>query len=275
MAEPLVTVVLSSYDRPTLIRDAIDSVLKQNWPEIQLLIADDWSDQPVMKVLEEYTDRIHKRTRHSMIVQPPDKPSPQERQYGQRCAECINAAMAYAEGEFVCFLPDDDMLFPRSIAVRAQYLIDNPLVNVVVGRLEACKPVNCMSVGLHFPNVSIGQELLYLNGPNQACIHDRNGFWSEKPLGAIENLVDHSMPMVRRCPKGLTLPPWPTRPWPVMREAIEDARSWGLDMHDCPDSNWFMALRVAGFGPFHFIDEMVTMKRYTRYGHRTGPTRRE
>lgn len=271
MEEPLTSIVLSSYNRPRLIQDALDSVLAQTWPNIEIVVADDHSDDPILvsyldNLCHFYDERVVQRggitigyLRPIRVVRPPTVPSAAERQYGQRCAICINEAMRYVTGEFVAFLPDDDGLPPRSVEVRARYLMQHPEVNVVYGRLEACHAVR-PSEGIHFAPSDQEQPIVreFPDGRVFRCVHDRNGFWSEKPLAAIENRVDHSMFMVRRVD---SLPEWP---------ADVDKGAY-----DCDDARFLMACRIAGLGPFHSIPDVVTVKRYHSMGHRTDPQKRE
>jgi hypothetical protein len=314
MNEPLVSVVLSSYNRPTLIRDALDSILAQTWPNIEVIVADDWSDHAVHDVLAEYGS-CFTEGRSLLCVQPGPPPTPEERQHGQRCAICINTAMACVHGDFVVYLPDDDFLTLGSIEVRVRYLIEHPEVNVVYGRLESCKsPMPAMGLhslpeGIDCGEFGVRPSLpSFLQGAGK-CKHDRNSFYSAEPVARIANRCDHGMPMVRRVPNMLehtgpdgfiygglaglpmSIPQWPeTRTREIFRyeehgrirqlEEIDDApfsESWlPGERFDCPDAGWFYRLELAGLGPFHSVPDVVVVKRYGHpYGHRSDPSRRE
>lgn len=314
MTQPLVTVLLNSYNRPRLIRDALDSILAQTWPNIQLIICDDYSNAETLAVIESYRSCLQdwpEKPAHYRgwckceegmfgVVKPPKEPTSHERQYGQRCSVCINAGMRYATGDFVCFLPDDDFLTPRSIELRAQYLVNNPEVNAVYGRLEAChasKPVpeihwmGPSTAWVAKDGYGVGQFGMISNytfgtGTGFPCVHDRYGFWSAEPIARAANKVDHGMMMVRRVPN---LPEWPE-----YRTAILDLTPEGDDVYeipasdevilsggstctdlDCPDAGFFFRCELAGLGPFHSVDEVVVVKRYHEMHHRTDPSRRE
>src|SRR3990167_9781240 len=131
----MITVIVSSYNRPRLIRDALDSVFDQHQQAVgllQVLLADDHSNAETLNVLASYGDRIQ-------VIQPPGPPAnANERQHGQRCAVAINAALPHALGTYLAFLPDDDFLLPNSLACRAAFLATNHVARVVYGRLESC-----------------------------------------------------------------------------------------------------------------------------------------
>lgn len=279
---PLVSIVVSSFNRPRLIRDALESCLTQTWPNVEIIVADDHSNRETAAVLDEYLKH------HITIVRPATIPTDQERRFGSRCAIGINAAMSQVRGEFVCFLPDDDFLPPNSIEARAKFLVENPETHCVYGRLESCKAKTPIS-GIHYITGEssqfgdlIGNEITFdttqwrdgaFTAPSAhreyvfarlgveplsvVCAHDRKGFWSAEPITRAANKVDHSMMMVRR---RLPLPIWP------------EVRTADLD---CDDARFFDALELSHLGPFYSVPEVVVVKRYHAHGHRTDPSTRE
>lgn len=253
MSDSLVTVICSSYNRPKLIRDALDSILEQAWPHVQCIVADDWSNDETLNVIENYSDRFFARWGIALrIEQPEDEPGPHERQWGFRCAHAINAALPHVRGDYLAFLPDDDFLAGNdSLGVRARFLDEHPEVNAVYGHLQSCVSLTGEpGIGRH----TASRERL--------CRHDGNSWWQAEPVARIANHADHGMPMVRvRNP----LPAWPEMEMEHHNEAFR-----------CPDAAWFYVLEARGFGPFHSVKETVVVKRYGhRYGHRSDPTRRE
>ena len=300
MNEPLVTIIISSYNRPKLIRDALDSILGQTWPNIQLIVADDFSDQKTRSVIADCGVLASKKWARFNFVQPPTEPTDHDRQFGQRCAIGINAAMKYAVGDFVAFLPDDDYFPANSIEVRARYLIEHPDVNVVYGRLEACHVINGYLPRHSYESADLTSECDfhhwidmpegYRKPTTIACHHDRNGFWSADPVAQIANRCDHGQVMVRRVPN---LPQWPeVRTQEVVTKAGQRTEScWDgakyvdlsingapasiSEAFDCDDAGYFYRLEMAGLGPFHSVPDVVVVKRYHELHHRTDPSKRE
>ena len=54
--QPLVTVFISCYNRQNFIRESLESVLKQSYKNIEILIIDDCSTDDTLKILAEYQD---------------------------------------------------------------------------------------------------------------------------------------------------------------------------------------------------------------------------
>jgi GT2 family glycosyltransferase len=108
------------YDTPeALLREAIDSVLAQDYPHWELCIADDASSAAhVRELLERYRQadariRVAYRGRTGNI------------------AAATNCALAQATGEYVAFLDHDDRLHPLALHYVAEAIARNPLAGLV------------------------------------------------------------------------------------------------------------------------------------------------
>ena len=55
---PLVTVVTPSYNQGRVIRATIESVLNQDYPQIEYLVIDGGSTDETVSILREYSDRL-------------------------------------------------------------------------------------------------------------------------------------------------------------------------------------------------------------------------
>jgi glycosyltransferase involved in cell wall biosynthesis len=95
---PFVTIVTPSLNQGRFIRNAIDSVLQQAYPRVELIIVDAGSHDETPKILNDYAGRI------TTIVEP-DR--------GQ--SDAINKGFRRAHGEIVSWLNCDDVLLPNAI----------------------------------------------------------------------------------------------------------------------------------------------------------------
>ncbi len=98
MSTPRVSAIIVSYNRPQLLRRAIDSALAQTVADKEVIIVDNCSDSfDPFKELADYGDRIR-------IL----------RNTGNNgCGNARNFGVKHAKGEFVAFLDDDDRWFPQ------------------------------------------------------------------------------------------------------------------------------------------------------------------
>ena len=107
---PLVTVCIVHHERPELLRIAVDSVLAQDYPALEVVLVDDGSQSvaalSALDTLEaEFSERGWRVIR-------------QENRY---LGAARNAAAAAARGEWILFFDDDNVLFPDAVTrlVRA------------------------------------------------------------------------------------------------------------------------------------------------------------
>lgn len=113
---PLVTVVTPSLNQGRFIRATIESVLEQDYPNVEYLIVDGGSTDDTAAIAAEYRDRLS-------FVSEPDR--------GQ--SDAINKGFRRARGEIVAWLNSDDVLLPGAISVAVAALAAEPEVGAVYG----------------------------------------------------------------------------------------------------------------------------------------------
>jgi glycosyltransferase involved in cell wall biosynthesis len=102
---PLVSTIIPTYNRANLVPEAIDSVLAQTYPHVEVILIDDGSTDGTLEVLRRYGDRIH------VISQPNAGP-----------AAARNRGVMAAQGEMIAFLDSDDLWLPEKLARQVNLL---------------------------------------------------------------------------------------------------------------------------------------------------------
>lgn len=106
-----VSIITSCYNRVTTIRSAIESVLAQDYDNIEFIVVDGASTDGTLEIIREYVDRI------SIIISESD----------DGMYEAINKGIRAATGDVIGLLHSDDFFY------------DNGVVSRIVERLEATK----------------------------------------------------------------------------------------------------------------------------------------
>jgi glycosyltransferase involved in cell wall biosynthesis len=119
-ARPLISLVMPTYKTDLkYLREAVDSVLGQHYPEWELVIVDDASGDPgLTRALRAY-ESAHARIKFEPLAE------------NAGIAAATNAGLALCEGEFVGFLDHDDTLTPDALLRVAQALAADPELDVV------------------------------------------------------------------------------------------------------------------------------------------------
>ena len=102
---PLVTVCIVHHERPELVRMAVDSVLAQDYPALEAVLVDDGSQSTgALRALERLEGEFAERGWRVM------------RQDNRYLGAARNTAVAAAQGEWLLFLDDDNLLFPDAVS---------------------------------------------------------------------------------------------------------------------------------------------------------------
>jgi glycosyltransferase involved in cell wall biosynthesis len=120
MTLPLVSIVTPSYNQGRFIRATIESVLGQDYPNIEYFVMDGGSTDETVDVLKEYDGRL-------TWVSEKDK--------GQ--TDAINKGLRQARGDIVAYLNSDDVYLPGAVRRVVETFQANPDVDFVYGDFHA------------------------------------------------------------------------------------------------------------------------------------------
>lgn len=102
---PLVTIITAHYNRPTLLQQAMQSVISQDYPRIEYIVVDDGSTDPKAKLLLDQLESEFRRRKWRII-----------RKKNGYLGAARNAGIRAAQGSFILFLDDDNILFPSAVS---------------------------------------------------------------------------------------------------------------------------------------------------------------
>ena len=107
--KPLVSVIIPTYNRGWVIKEAIDSVLDQDFSDYELIVVDDGSDDNTPAVLAAYEKKF-------TVLRQPNK--------GVSAAR--NRDIAAASGQLIAFLDSDDLWLPQKLSTQVKFFQDHP-----------------------------------------------------------------------------------------------------------------------------------------------------
>lgn len=112
---PTLSVVTPAYNQAEFLRDTIESVFSQDYPNIEHVVLDDGSTDDTPKILAEYGDRVRWETHKNM---------------GQTAT--INKGWAMTSGEIITWLNSDDTFYDStSVSQGLKHLIDKPDLGII------------------------------------------------------------------------------------------------------------------------------------------------
>ena len=113
---PLVSIITPSYNQGKFIRETIESVLSQDYENIEYIIVDGMSTDNSLDIIQEYGERI------AYIS---------EKDNGQ--SDAINKGFKMAHGEIVAWLNSDDVYEPNCISKAVEEFKKNDRLGLVYG----------------------------------------------------------------------------------------------------------------------------------------------
>jgi glycosyltransferase involved in cell wall biosynthesis len=124
---PQVSVIIPTYNRAWCLREAVDSVLSQNFRGFELIVVDDGSTDETPQLLQEYGDSIQ------ML-----------RQGNRGVSAARNAGIAASRGALIAFLDSDDLWLKGKLERQMEFF--NSQADALICQTEEIWLRNCRRV---------------------------------------------------------------------------------------------------------------------------------
>ncbi len=171
---PRISLVIPSFNQATFLEATIQSVIAQDYPNLQLGIVDGGSTDGSQEIIHRY------RQHFAFVISEPDN--------GQ--SQAINKGLRLADGEIMGWLCSDDLLRPGALASVAQNFSDATAADWLIG---ACRMVDAQGRSVETKHPSGGFTLAgMLLRPNGLVIPQPSVFW-RRSLTERVGLLDESL----------------------------------------------------------------------------------
>lgn len=122
-----VSCIIASYNRPKWVRQAIKSIADQTHKDHQLVVIDESDVFDINEAVKEFA-LPDVAVRHFKVT-------PKQRAYQNRLSINLNIGLALATGDLVCFLADDDYMYPTWFEAAVKFFTENPKISAGYGKL--------------------------------------------------------------------------------------------------------------------------------------------
>ena len=107
--KPQVSVIIPTYNRGWILKEAIDSVLAQDYKDLELIVVDDGSTDNTFEILASYGNDIKVLFQENKGV-----------------SAARNRGITEASGQLIAFLDSDDLWLPRKLSTQIDFFNQMP-----------------------------------------------------------------------------------------------------------------------------------------------------
>jgi glycosyltransferase involved in cell wall biosynthesis len=115
---PTVSVVIPAFNHVRFVAEAITSVLRQSFADVEIVVIDDGSTDGTPDVVREFSDP---RVQFEAFPE------------NRGAVIALNSAIRRSRGEYICFLASDDYFLPGKLENQVTFLTENRNVAAIFG----------------------------------------------------------------------------------------------------------------------------------------------
>lgn len=107
---PKVSVVIPTYNRLQMVKEAVESVLAQDFEDFELIVVDDGSTDGTAEAIREYGGRVR-------LIEHP---------HNRGVSAARNTGILHSRGKYIAFLDSDDLWVKGKLKIQVNFLDENP-----------------------------------------------------------------------------------------------------------------------------------------------------
>lgn len=122
--QPLVSVVVVCYNQKQFIKQCINSILQQEYTNIEIILADDCSTDGTKDICLEFKKLYPEKIKLSLS------------QENEGVTKNCNNGLAMCTGTLLCLTGGDDIFLPGKLLVQVDWFVKNPTGAICTGDIE-------------------------------------------------------------------------------------------------------------------------------------------
>lgn len=123
---PLVSIIIPCYNHEKYVRYTIQSVIEQDYENIELLIIDDGSTDNSVQVIKQMIPECQERFKRFEFIHRPNK----------GLCTTLNEALKWSEGKYFSTIASDDILIKSKTTIQIHFLENNPNIIASFGSMR-------------------------------------------------------------------------------------------------------------------------------------------
>ena len=166
LSAPLVSIMIPTYNRPAFFKETLESARAQIYPNIEIIICDNGTDDRTEALMQNYRDDM--RVRYVRNLSAKTK------------AENFMPFEHLARGEFLQWCMDDDILLPDKLTVMVDAFFQHPKVTLVTSQRGTIDGRgNFLGMRDHLPFLYGNHRILDGNKVGKVVLMDQMNFLGE------------------------------------------------------------------------------------------------
>lgn len=133
-------ILLFYYERPSMLRSALESVKTSIYDKWDLCVIDDGTNHSGFHIIDNCFSAEHRNEHRISYIQTMDSVSRKERRGGSQFGEYANCAIKVSDADVVFMLCDDDLLMPEYMTELSHFYLQNPEVSYSYSHLKFYDP---------------------------------------------------------------------------------------------------------------------------------------
>lgn len=122
----LVSIIIPCYNHENYVQDCIQSIIEQDYQNIELIIIDDGSKDNSVQKIKEMCALCEQRFVRFEFRHRPNK----------GLCTTLNEALEWCQGKYVSMFASDDIMYPQKSSIQVKFLEDNPNITSVFGNMQ-------------------------------------------------------------------------------------------------------------------------------------------
>lgn len=179
---------MTAFNAARFIDKAIESILKQTYPNIKLVIIDDGSVDTTWKKIQRYAKRYKRVFAYRLRTN--SGPS-----------EASNYGMSRATGKYIARMDADDIAYPTRIELQVAHMEAYPNVVLLGGQCDIINEQGEIIGGKRFPTTheEIKNSLFYMNPiAHPACMYRRATYRKARLQYEKKYFISHDLKIIFR-----------------------------------------------------------------------------